>query len=315
MIHTGEFFIMLNIDNEEDKRTIEILDKIKVYNKDAFRIVCRKTKIGRIGEIVRLHIYVDFIELLGKADIVESDGDEIMFKVRQNLEVLIGNNEFELILSRLDYRYDVLIPDKKERELILKLLKKSMTHMNYMKKVSKYRETIRYFSKSRSDNIYDKEIERLAKKKKIKPYEKGILRFEAQVKNEHIKYKNKKLKIGRSFQMYFTMEMYKFYMRKMIINVVGDGDFYSLREAEKIIAKSKINDKDKNDLREFLVYTSCKRSLSKTKERYGRYKFTKYINILSELGINPIIIPEKWRIKRLDNPLQQLISEVNNKEE
>ncbi|ELC8349346.1 hypothetical protein QYB82_000138 [Clostridium perfringens] len=310
MIHTGEFFIILNINDEEDKKTIEMLNKIKVYSKGAFRIVCRKTKIGKY-EVSRLHVYVDFIELLGKTDIVEGDVVDIIFRIRQAVECLICNNEFDLILSRLDYRYDVLIPDRNERELIIKLLKKSMASVNYMKKVRKYRDTVRYFSKSRSDNIYDKEIERLAKKKKIKPYEKDILRFEAQVKNEHIKYKNKKFKIDRSFEEYFTMKLYKFYMEKMLISVVGKGDFYSLREAEKIIAKSNIKDKEKNELREFLVYTSRKRNLSKTKKKYGRYKFSKNTNILRELGINSIIIPEKWRVKKINNPLKELIKEFN----
>ena len=311
MIHTGEFFVMMDSENEEDIKTIEMFKQIKVYASHAFRIVCRKTRISKY-DMVRLHIYVDFIELLNKVDIVEEDVDEIISKVRYEVGSIICNNDFELILSRLDYRFDSLIEDKNERQQILKLLKKSMASINYMKKINKYKNSIRFFSRSRSDNIYDKEVERLCKNKKIKQYEKNVLRFEAQVKNEHIKYQSKKLNISRSIEEYFTYQMYKKYMKKMIISVVGKGNFYSLREAEKIIKSSDLRNKDKIGLREFLLCTSQNRNLSKTKEVYGKYKFNKYISILELLEINPIIIPEKWRVKKIINPLTELIDELGD---
>lgn len=310
MVHTGEFFVVLDNENEEDIKIMEMFHEIKVYTKDAFRIVCRETKIG-MYDIVRLHIYVDFIELLKKADIVEGDIDNIIFNVRNTVEEIVGNNEFELVLSRLDYRYDVVIEDKNERKLIIKLLQKSKESVNYMKKSNIYKENVRYCSKSRCDNIYDKEIERLCNNKKIKHYEKDVLRFEAQVKNEHIKYKNKKFKIERTIEEYFTFEMFKAYMEKMIISLVGKGDFYCLREAEKIIKESNLRHKDKAEIREFLVYTSKKRDLSKTKKMYGRYRFDKYTGLLAALSINSIIIPEKWRVKVINNPLKELINELN----
>lgn len=308
MVHTGEFFIMINNQKEEHIQTKEMFKNIKVYKKHEFRIVWRSTKIGNYN-IDRLHVYVDFIELLGKTDIAENDMEYIIFRIRSAIEEIIDTDDFEIILSRLDYRYDVSIPEKQNREMIIKLISKCPVRANYMRKINKYKNSIRYFSKSRSDNIYDKEIERLAKGKPIKDYEKDILRFEAQIKNEHIKYNNRKYDINRDFESYFTYAMYKKYMQKMIIDVVGYGDFYSLREAEKLIKKANISDKYKSELREFLVYTSYKRGLSKTKEKYSRHKFNKYISILEELDINPIIIPEKWRVKFIENPLKGLINE------
>ena len=186
MIHTGEFFVKLDSE-EDDIRIRERFKSLKVYSeKDIFRIVYRNTY-----NIGRLHIFVDFIELLGKADIVESDIADIIYKLENTVEDILGNNNFELILSRIDYRYDVVIKDKSERAMIIKLLKKAQSKCNYMKSINKYTDTIRYYSNSRSDNVYDKEIERLAKGKEIKPYEIDVLRFEAQIKNEHIKYKKR----------------------------------------------------------------------------------------------------------------------------
>lgn len=307
MIHTGEFFVKLDSE-EDDIRIREKFKSIKVYSeKDIFRVVYRNTY-----GIGRLHVFVDFIELLEKADIVESDIDDIIYKLENTVEGIIGNNNFELVLSRLDYRYDVVIKDKNERAMIIKLLKKAQSKCNYMKSINKYADTIRYYSKSRSDNIYDKEIERLAKGKEIKSYEIDVLRFEAQIKNEHIKYKKRESNLERCMESYFTYDMYKCYMEKMIIGVVGTGDFYSLREAEKIINQSNIKENYKKELREFLVCISSMRGVSKAKAKYTRYKFDIYISILKRLGINPIIIPEKWKCKYIENPLKKLIAEFSN---
>lgn len=40
--------------------------------------------------------------------------------------------------------------------------------------------------------------------------------------------------------------------------------------------------------------------------------YNKYINLLGSVNINPIIVPEKWRIKVIDNPLQSLIEQFKD---
>lgn len=311
MIHTGEFFVML--DKDIDAKAIEMMKEVKVYKTQEARIVCRTTTIQKY-KIVRLHIYVDFIELLGRPNIIPEDCDEILYRVRKIVQNILDVDDFELVLSRIDFRYDVVIKDKMVRELILLLLKKAPKKVSYMRRIDKYKDTIRFFSNSRSDNIYDKEKERLVKGKEIKLFEKNVLRFEAQIKNEHIRYKNKKYEVKRSLEEYLAYDVYKTYMTKMVISVVGKGDFYSIEEAEKIINASNLKDKNKRELREFLIYTSRSGSLSKTKDVYKRYAFDKNIENLRVLGINPIIIPEKngvrkTGIKFMENPLKKLIQE------
>ena len=311
MIHTGEFFVIL--DGENDASAIEEMNEKKVYTCTGCKIVCRKTRIKKYVS-TRLHLVVDFIELLGKADITPSDVDEITYRIRKIVEGIVDNDDFELVLSRLDYRFDSVIKDKDERAMLLKLLKKSSKKVNYMKKINKYENTVRFFSKSRSNNFYDKERERMDKNKDIKPYEKDVLRFEAQIKNEHTRYKKRSAGVERSIELYLTYPMYKQYMTKMVIGVIGRGDFYSLKAATDIINKQDISDTVKKELREFMVYTSMKRDLAKTKEKYGRYKYNKYISILDGLNINSIIIPEKWRRSFISNPLKRLIEEFENEE-
>lgn len=141
-----------------------------------------------------------------------------------------------------------------------------------------------------------------------------VIRFEAQIKSEHTKYKKRSAELERSIDSYLTYEMYKQYMTKMVIGVVGRGDFYSLRYAAAIIKSQDLKDTIKKELRDFLVDTSRNRDLGRTKEQYGRYKYKKYISILEELNINPIIIPEKWRKNFLKNPLVKLIDEFDKEE-
>lgn len=311
MVHTGEFLVMLDEFNEDEAK--EVLDEKNIYKSKGAIVVHRSTRVGN-RKINRLHIFVDFIEILGRPNIIPGDCEEIENRVRNIVGKILKCNNFRLILSRIDYRYDVVIEDKVKRELIIKLLKKSYRKVNYMRKIDKYKDSIRFFAKSRSDNFYDKEKERKAKNKETKEYEKNIIRFEAQIKNEHLRYKKRKNKISRYLEEYLTYDMYEQYMNKMIINIIGKGDFYSLEEAQKIINQSNIKEKKKNQLREFLAYTS-KGNLTKTKEKYGRYTFNKNISILEELGINPIIIPDKngvrkTGIKFIENPLKNLIQKL-----
>lgn len=310
MVHTGEFFVDLNI--EEDMDFIKVLEELKVIKDKGIIIMLKKVPM-KFGYKTRLYIFVDFIKLLDRANINPNDIDEILEKINILIKSLLNRN-FELILNRIDYRYDAVIISEKARKIILeKLLSKSQDKSSYMKKIDKYNSTIRYFSKSKSDNIYDKELERRAKGEEVKEYEKGVIRFEAQVKCGHLKYKSKikNNPVERELIEYLTWDKYKEYMDKMIIKVVGKGDFYNLYHATKIINKSIISDKDKLELVEFLKFTSQKRSLSKTYEEYGRYKYNKYIKILEDLNINPIIIPEKEKVTYIPNPLRELIDLFN----
>lgn len=316
MIHTGEFFVML--DKKIDSKAIKMMKEIKVYKTQESRIVCRSTTINK-HKIIRLHIYVDFIELLGRPNISPADTDEILYRVRNIVENIIDYSDFELILSRIDYRYDVVVKDKLIRKLIILLLNKANKKVSYMRRVEKYKENIRFFSKSKSDNFYDKELQLLLQGREVKWYEKDILRFEAQIKNEHLRYKNRRYEVKRSLEEYLTYDMYKAYMSDMVIGVVGKGNFYSLKEAEKIINSTNIKEKKKKQLREFLVYASKRGGLTKAKEFYGRYTYKKNKDILEGMGINLIIIPEKNGVRKagvkfIENPLKKLIEqfEVNN---
>lgn len=313
MVHTGEFFIDLNI--EEDMEFIKVLEELEVIRHEEDSIIMMLKKVPmKFGYRTRLYIFVDFIKLLHKANINPNDIDEILEKINVVVKAILNRN-FELILNRIDYRYDVVVVSERARKIILeKLLSKCEDKASYMIKKDTYKTNVRYFAKSKSNNIYDKELERNDKGKEVKEYEKCVVRFEAQVKCGHLRYKSKVKNnpVLRELETYFTFEKYREYMEKMIIKVVGKGDFYNLYHATKIINKSTLPEKNKLELVEFLKFTSQKRSLTKTYEKYGRYKYTKYIKILEDLNINPIVIPEKEKVTHIPNPLRELINSFDD---
>ncbi|MBE6054290.1 MAG: hypothetical protein E7212_10330 [Clostridium sartagoforme] len=304
MIHTSEFHVRLNIDS--DIEVIKKLEEQRIIRKGSIVMMLKNIPL-QFGYDYRLYIFVDYIKLLGRPDITPKDINKILEKINESVRTIL-NRSFELELNRIDYRYDVVIPSKKERSLLVKLLKKGPNKSCYMEKINKYKEGVRYFAKSKTNNIYDKENERHDVGEEVKDYEKKVFRFEAQVKKPHLRYKKTKYDIQLELEEYFTFEKYKEYMGKMIIKTVGKGDFYNFYHAKKIINNSSIKEKYKKELIKFLNHTSKKRSLSKTKEEFGRYKYEMYINMLEELGVNPILIPEKEKVTYLSNPLKELIT-------
>lgn len=88
-------------------------------------------------------------------------------------------------------------------------------------------------------------------------------------------------------------------MLSNIQKIVYKGDYYNIREVDKILNKSNIKEKDRKFLREFLIdvsengITGAKKIIKEdNKLKYTQYKFKKAISILEELNINPILIPK-----------------------
>ena len=131
MVHTGEFFVDLNI--EEDMEFIKVLEELKTIKDEEKGIIMMLKKVPmKFGYRTRLYIFVDFIKLLDRANINQDDIDEILEKINFVVKAILNRN-FELILNRIDYRYDVVIVSEKARKIILeKLLSKCQDKASYM---------------------------------------------------------------------------------------------------------------------------------------------------------------------------------------
>lgn len=231
----------------------------KYISEDWIRIKAKKCWIYEERHL-KIEVFVDVVKLLGRINIHQHDGQEIIDNINK---ILLGIFFFipKLKLIRIDYRFDIVIEDLQIRKLLIKLYNKSEDKKAYMNKISvfnyhtrtaNYKTSIRYANKSRSCNVYDKQTERNDKNMFVNEYERNVLRFEAQVKRRHIAYNKRMYGINDSFEAYFTSEMYNYFMERIVLaSLLGDGDYYNIYYASKIIKQSNFREKDKKELIEF----------------------------------------------------------------
>ena len=214
----------------------------------------RKSK----NKIWRIYIFIDVIKLLHRADIVEADKVIVLENIYDILSDILPNNlldKLDLRLHRFDYRCDKVIESKEERRLLVKLYNKNEDRKSYMNKIDVFNNltkesnkisSLRYQNKSRACNIYDKEVERDAKCEIVMDYEKAIIRYESQIKRQHIKYLKKRYGIDDKLEIYFSNAMYNIFMNKVIVSTVGIEDYYNIYHARKIIWNSSLREKIKD---------------------------------------------------------------------
>ena len=300
MIHTVLLYANLSF---EEKKIIEkrfkksIEEVMKEINSDREVIIFS----GKNREFhYQINIFADVTKILNRGNVYEKDYDEVKKRIDNEVEYLVGYS-LDLILIRVDYRFDKYISSKAERLILIHLYKKMINKHGFKLKKSKnkYKTSVRYDSKSMQIIIYDKEEERKDKNKKCEDYEKCVLRFEVKLLNKHLNYNKRKYNIEKDLKFYFSESLQRKYMLSNIQKIVYKGDYYNIREADKIINKSNMKERDKKFIREFLIdvsengITGAKEiSIESDKQKYTPYKFKKAVSILEELNINPILIPK-----------------------
>ena len=322
IVHTAMFMISLT-ENElttisKNQRLEEIKNNIKINDGKAITLNVKKGPIVKNNQNGKSHdfawrgfLIVDFIELLSKTDITEYDLGDALKKLEDYVCKFISSDS-RLELIRIDYRFDSYVPDEKRRNLYFKLFKKCSDKVNYMHK-RKYKTSLVYSSKSRRNNIYDKEVQLCNTNRDIQDYEKDIIRFEAQILPRHTYYQLKSNKVARTLANYFSESMYRKYMDKMILKVLFRGDYYNEYHVKKILNNSSVfTEHERKEALEFMILISKSRSVSKAIEIFGKYKANKYIKKLQEENINPILIPKYEKLTQIENPLKKLYDTWQN---
>ncbi|RKQ16447.1 hypothetical protein [Ureibacillus endophyticus] len=260
-----------------------------------------------------IHLKVDIVKLLRKSDITEKDYQGVEAIIRKFLISQFGHSSHfdEHILTRIDYKLDVVIPNKNHEKLIFHLYEKYTERFRFKEKIKwgkdeqgkplKYETSQYHKCKSVEFIIYSKEEERIAKGEEIQPYEKDVVRFELRLKNDHLnamkrndgKGKNRAKKLSE----YFKEELYREYMINHVTPIIRKGDYYKITKAEKILDESNFSRKKKEKLRSFLVDIS-KNGIDSPKKYLSKPTFRRYLQDLESLGINPVLIPKN----RVDFP-------------
>lgn len=174
------------------------------------------------------------------------------------------------------------------------LYNKTVDKFGFKKKFNKYDTTIYFNSKSIQSKIYDKEIERKDNVEIIKDYEKDVLRFEVAIRNQHLNYNKRVYKMDKSINTYLKNSLCKTYMKNNLEVFLYKGDYHTIYKAKKIIIGSNIKESYKEEVIEFIKYIS-NNGVTKAQEQYSKYMCKKYLNILSQLNINPILIPKNLK--------------------
>lgn len=280
---------------------ILVTEKIKTVNKGI------AATISNIYGGWKLFLVVDAIRLLNKSNIHDNDYYEIK-KILNKFCMQNFGELLDLILTRIEYRHDAILTPE-EREFFLRRYKK-IIDKRYFAEKKPFNTTIYHSNKSKSRIVYDKENERKNKGTKIESYEENVLRYEVKLLNRHLYYNMKKYEIERNLKNYWNQNVYRKYFTKEFKPILYSGDYYKLYDIIKILSSTDLKEREIKDIRKLLLLISQK-GVTEAKKHYTPYMFRKYINILSELEINPIIIPKNDKIvlnknKCIENPLDNI---------
>ncbi|HDT6574880.1 TPA: hypothetical protein QFT23_000978 [Bacillus cereus] len=329
MLHTANFYVKLTSDEVQKLENKFHTTITLILNQAESKFNGVKINIQKKEQTNMWFIYtfIDFIELLQKSDgvITEKDYSEVNKKLKA-LENFLFDSTEKFILLRIDYRLDIIVEEPNTRKLLISLYDKLSEKHRFQKKCNidsktqdKYKTTLYFNSKSINTVVYDKEQERNDKKKPIKTYEHNVLRFEVRLHNKHLLNMRSKKHRAKTLEQYFKYSLWKEYMLKYVQEVFFSGDFYTIYHAKKIINESNLKTREKTQLIKLLkdisflgmenIKSWTEKNQSKTRESlYSRPTIRKYIKLLSELNINPILIPKnkKGAPSKIKNPLQAL---------
>lgn len=306
MIHTLNFYIEL-----EEYEVQEIRDRYSIRISEIDSIAKKISKAFTMNIITscyfpRAFIVVDIIKLLGKRDITERDQPQVLERIRDFLFHFFSDSKMleRHVLIRNDYCFDIVVEDEDECELLFYLYKKSLETYRFQIKIDEiYETTIYFYSKSVSAIVYNKEIEALQKGRKVVPHEENVIRFEVRVKNSHINYQKNKNNKPKKIPEYFKEDLYFYYMQQYFRGFMPLGNYYKIYHAKKIINSSSYSKTIKQKLLIFIKDISG-RGMQYVKDNYSYYQYSKFLQILESLHVNPILIPknEKRFPSYLKNP-------------
>lgn len=254
-----------------------------------------------------LHLKVDVIKMLSRSDITDNDYDAVESDIRLFLIKDFGHSSYfnSHRLTRIDYRFDAVVPNPKERELLFRLLEKTTKKYSFKKMIKygldengnpfKYETSQYHKCESVELFIYSKVDERKAKGEKIETYDRNRVRYELRLMNEHLNGMTRDDKgTGRpkKLKAYFSNALSQQYLTKHVLPIVHKGDYYKITEADKIIENSAFSRLKKEKLRAFLI-TISKGSIDTPKKKgISAPTYRQYLKDLASLGVNPVLIPK-----------------------
>lgn len=282
------------------------------YNGITVTILCKETHKHHLfnndSQAWYADIKLNFVDLLQKNNLNQADVQECYKLIDEFLSKFCFANHQDVLIESLEYSWDVYVENKDERKALLEIFHRSIEKSNRLVKKDYYENTMYHECASQKKKVYDKQGERRYKKIIPKTFEMNSIRFESVIKKSHLYYNYKHCGLKMTLDNYLTRDMYNKYMAPFVNDIYFNADYYNIYYAKKIINDAKcVRKKDKNELIGFLTSISHKRSIIKVKEEIGYYRFKKYIGLLMEININPIVIPKTMNISHIKSPVNSIL--------
>lgn len=324
MIHTFKMYFPLYYQDVQDlqKRLGIKYTEVNQYLLNDFSGVTMSISNAGKGQW-RFYLVIDTIKLLEKPNLTDEDYPKIEKQLRYILYCVLGHSSCykDHVLLRIDYRYDVVIRDSVIRQLLIDLYKKMTRSYCRQHKRTGYKDkktgeyvhyetSVDHKSESVKTMVYLKDEENKAKGRGNPPeYEKDVVRYEVQMENGRLYYLEVEKGLPRKLWTYFKRKIFLEHFQKYMLPIYHQGTFFKVDEARNIIYKSSLTLKNKEKLVDFLkkvssfdLDTPLKAMTKETRKRR--------LQMLSDLGINPVPIPKNYPHAplSLENPLDIFLS-------
>ena len=324
-IHTLELSYY-NITEQEHKKLIKILKKQKEDKETAYYsgyssiwgIRYKYIIINKYDFHIRvLKAIINPSQFLSKETLIRDDYIEFVKKyyIEISKELSKGTLSTEKF-TRIDYFLDVQL-EEKIRKTLLKIYNKAPASFNRLEKKNKYKTSVYYNNKSKCINIYSRynkivdimlkdnfnNIENVDIESEIDPFLneeiKNTLRFEVQLKRRKIKYYLKQDGTITDLFNYWNARDAEYFLNDILKTLIFKGDYYNAYHAKKKLQEV-YKENLTNKLMEFQNYLS-KHGFTKAKEKYKNHR--QLIKYMTDININPYLIPNNEKIKYIKNPI------------
>lgn len=302
MVHT---ICLTHLVPKDDPALEMLMHHAKSKKHEAFSFyLMRPSEVDEFGEVWRwcFRLVVDCLKLFNVRNIGPSEAVRIIPAINDYL-VGTGLDVDDFNLTRIDYAYSHVVTDPEERECIFAMLQKCTTKAKYTKREKIYKTSLRRESKSKAIQVYDKNAERRWRGVTARDYERNVIRTETQVLREHLKSQKRATGTPRSLKTWLTWERYRKYIAEAWA-FVYQGDFYPLETAIKMIAASDNSKVKRNRLIAFVTTIAAYDVDTAKATMKSPRTYKEYIARLDKLGVNPITIPEDYKIAHISNPFK-----------
>lgn len=247
-------------------------------------------------------------KVLNKDNILLSDCEEYIEKIKKTIEFVIDTKNYDILLNRIDYYVDIKM-EEEEKEIFMNLIHKHDLAYKYARSKKRYDSSVHLNNKSGSFNIniYDKYVESGF----LDKY-KGTVRVEIQNKKALIKRNLTKYGIPMDLKEYWSKSSFFEYFVDTLKGYTFFGDYYKYEKVKEIIEKSSYGELKKYNLKKFVEMVNLV-GMENVKKQVNRTTIKNYISILNELKVSPYCIDKNSSIDYMENILSRCIHIANEK--